>query len=98
MLAPMEALGWDRFCPLLKDVYSNLVRLFYCNIEVRNLDNIEYTIDTKVRGRDIVLNPTILFEITGIANVGKCIFISKLSQLDQYVSKKHMNEVIANPN
>ena len=36
----------------------------------------------------------ILSEITGIANAGECIFISKLTQLDQYVSKKWMNEVI----
>ena len=37
----------------------------------------------------------ILSEITGIANAGECIFISKLTQLDQYVSKKWMNDIIA---
>ena len=45
--------------------------------------------------RGVTLNPRILSEITGIANAGECIFISKPSQLDQYVSKKQMNEVIA---
>ena len=96
MLAPMEALGWDGFRPLPTDVYLNLVRFFYYNLEVGNLDNIEYTIDSKGRGKNIVLNPTILSEITEIANAGDCIFISKLSQLDQYVSKEHMNGVIVN--
>ena len=81
MLAPMDALGWNGFQPLPKDVYTNLVRFFYCNLEIGNLDNVEYTIDSKVRGKDIVLNPTILSEITRIANIGECIFFSKSSQL-----------------
>ena len=81
--------------PLLDDVYSNLVRFFYCNLEVGNLDNIEYTIDIKVRGKIMVLNPTILSEITGIPNSGECIFINKPSQLKKYVQRKHMNEVIS---
>ena len=79
MLAPMEALGWDGHRSLPTDVYSNLVRFFYCNLKVRNLDNIEYTIDSRVKGKNIVLNPIILSEITGIANVGDCIFINKPS-------------------
>ena len=91
----MDALGWNGFRPLPKDVYTNLVRFFYCNLEIGNLDNVEYTIDSKVRGKDIVLNPTILSEITGIANAKECIFINKSSQFDQYVSKKCMNEIIA---
>ena len=76
-------------------MYTNLVRFFYCNLKVGNLENIEYTIDSRVRGKNIIRNPTILSEIIGIANVGDYIFISKPSQLDQYVSKKSMNEIIA---
>ena len=91
----MDALGWNRLRPLPNDVYNNLIRFYYCNLEVGNLDNIEYTIDTRVRGKNIVLNPMILSEIIGIANASECIFISKLTQLNQYVSKKWMNEVIA---
>ncbi|GFS38866.1 hypothetical protein Acr_00g0059940 [Actinidia rufa] len=90
MLAPTHALGWTRLRPLPKDVYTNLVRFFYCNLEVGNLDNIEYTIDTRVRGKNIVLNPTILSKITGIANAEECIFISKSSKFDQYVSWKNI--------
>ena len=81
--------------PLPIDVYSNPMRFFYCNLEVENLDNIEYTIDTKVRGKTIVFNPTIMFEITGIPNSRKCIFINKSSQLEKYVLRKQMNEVIS---
>ena len=95
MLALMDALGWNGFQPLPKDVYTNSVRFFYCNLEVGNLDNIEYTIDLRVRGKSIILNPTILSEITGIDNAEECIFISKPSQLDQFVSKKCMNEIIS---
>ncbi|GFY90943.1 hypothetical protein Acr_07g0011390 [Actinidia rufa] len=95
MLAPLDALGWNGLRPLPTDVYSNLVRFFYCNLEVENLDNIEYTIDTRVRGKTIVLNPTILSEIIGITNVGDCIFINKPSKLDKYVERKRMNEVIS---
>ena len=94
MLAPMDALGWTNFRPLPKRVYPKLVRSFFCNLEVGTLDNIEYTIDSRVRGKDIVPNPTILSEIIGIPNEGECIFISKPSHLDKYVSKKRMYEVI----
>ena len=87
MLAPFEALGWDGLCPLPTDVYSNLVRFLYYNLKLENLDNIEYTIDSKVRRKNIVLNPTILFEITGIKNDGDCIFINKPSQC--YIPDKH---------
>ena len=68
MLAPMSALGWDGFRPLPTDVYSQLVRLFYYNLEVSTLDNVEYSIDSKVRGKTIALTPTILSEITEITN------------------------------
>ena len=95
MLAPMDALGWNGLQPLPYDVYSNLVRLFYCNLKIGNLDNVEYTIDSKVRGKSIILNPMILFEIIGIVITGDCIFISKPSKLDQYVSTKSMYEIIA---
>ena len=88
MLAPMDVLEWNGIQPLPNDVYTNLVRFFYYNLKVKNLDNIEYTIDTRVQGKDIVLNLTILSEITEIATMGECIFISKPSQLDQYVNKK----------
>ena len=80
MLAPFEALGGDGLRPLPTYVYSNLVRLFYCNLEIRNLDNIEYAIDSRVRGKNIVLNHTILFEIMGIANYGDiCLLKSQAS-------------------
>ena len=52
----MEALGWDGLRPLPTDVYLNLVRFLYYNLEVGNLDNIKYTIDSRVRGKNIVLN------------------------------------------
>ena len=43
----------------------------------------------------MVLTPTILYEIIEIANAGECIFINKPTQLDQFVTKKRMNELIA---
>ena len=84
---------FDRNFPL--NVSTNFVRFFYCNLEVGTLDNIEYTIDSRVRGKNTVLNYTILSEITKIVNTRECIIISKPSQLDQYVSKKTMYEVIS---
>ena len=63
-------------------------------MEVGNLDNVEYTIDTRVRGKNIVLNPTILSEITGIPNEGEFIFISKPSHLTKYVSKRQLYDII----
>ena len=41
-----------------------------------------------------MLNPSILSTITGIPNAVECIFISKPTKLDQYVSKKIIYEVI----
>ena len=79
MLGPMESLGWDGLLPFPINVYSNLVRFFYYNLEVGNLDNIEYTIDSRVKGKNIILNCTILFKITGIANAVDSIFINKPS-------------------
>ena len=76
-------------------MYLNFVRFVYYNLEVKNLDNIEYTIDSRVMGKNIVLNPTILSEITGITNAGDCILVNKPSHLEQYVGQKHMNEVIS---
>ncbi|GFZ06813.1 hypothetical protein Acr_18g0009830 [Actinidia rufa] len=98
MLAPMSALGYDGFRPLPTDVYSKLVRLFYCNLEVENLDNIEYTIDSRVRAKNIMLKPTILSEITGITNARECIFIIKPFQLKRYVNKRTMYDVITGEN
>ncbi|GFZ05259.1 hypothetical protein Acr_17g0008310 [Actinidia rufa] len=86
MLAPMNALGWTNFRPLPKLVYPKLVRSFYCNLEVGLLDNLEYPIDSRVRSKNIVLNPIILFEITGIPNEEECIFISKTSHLNKYIA------------
>ena len=85
MLTPLDALGWNGLHPLPTDVYLNLVRFFYYNLEVGNLDSIEYTIDTKVRGKTIVCNPTILSKIMGIANVRDCIFINQPSHLEKYL-------------
>ncbi|XP_057488693.1 uncharacterized protein LOC130774654 [Actinidia eriantha] len=95
MLTPMNALGWTNFRPIPKLAYTKLVRSFFCNLEVGNLDNLEYTIDSRVRGKNIVLTPTILSEITGITNEGELVFISKPSHLDKYVSKTQLYEVIA---
>ena len=95
MLAPMDKLEWSNFCPISKCVYTKLVRAFYCNLEVRNLDNVEFTIDIKVRGKDIVLNPSILSDITVIPNEGEFIFISKPSHLTKYMSKRQLYDVIA---
>ncbi|GFZ18502.1 hypothetical protein Acr_27g0002410 [Actinidia rufa] len=86
MLASMDALEWTIFRPLPKLAYTKLVRSFYCNLEVGTLDNIEYTIDSRVKGKNIVLNPMILSEITGIANAGECVFVSKSSHLDKYAT------------
>ena len=66
MLEPMDALGWNGFQPLPIDVYPNLVRFFYHNLEIGNLDNIEYTIVSRVRGKNIVLNPTSYLRPTGL--------------------------------
>ena len=86
------------FYPFLTDVYSKLVRLFYCNLEVGTLDNIEYSIDSKVSSKTIILTLMILSEITGITNEGEFIFICKPSQLKRYVNKKTMHNVIAEEN
>ena len=91
----MDSLRWNDLWPLPNDIYTNLVRFFYCNLEIGTLENIEYTIDSRVIRKNIVLTLTILFEITGIANTGEWIFISKSTHLDQYVSRKRMNEIIA---
>ena len=74
------------------------MRLFYCNLEVGTLDNIEYSIDSKVRGKIIVLTLTILSEITRIANEGEFTFLSKPSQLKRYVNKRTMYDVITGEN
>ena len=96
MMAPMthsDGLTSDQ--PLPKRLYTKFGKSFYCNLEVGNLDNIKYTVDSRVRGKNIVLNPTILSKITGITNEGEYIFISKPSHLDKYVSKKWLYEVLA---
>ncbi|GFY91139.1 hypothetical protein Acr_07g0013350 [Actinidia rufa] len=94
MLRPLIALGWMNVRPLPKVVYTKLVRAFYCNLEIGTLDNIEYSIDTWVRGKNIVLTPSILSEIMGLPNKGECVFISKPSHLEKHVSKKRMYEII----
>ena len=65
-----------------------VLKTIACYLEVENLDNIEYIIDPKLRGKTIVLNPTIISEITGIPNSGECIFINKPIQLEKYVQRK----------
>ena len=91
MLAPMEPRGWDGFRPLPTDVYLNLVRFFYYNLEVGNLG----TLNSRVRGKDIILNLIILSRDHGDPHARDCIFISKPIYPDKYVNKKHKNEVIA---
>ena len=59
-----------------------LVRLFYYNLEVGTLENDEFTIDTKVRGKQIALNPIILSNIIGVPNVGESIFIDKTESIE----------------
>ena len=95
MTHPMDVLGWTNFRPLPKMVYTKLVRAFYCNLEIGLIDDHEYSVDSRVRGKNIILNPSILSEITGISNEGECVFISKPSQLENYVSRKRMNEIIS---
>ena len=79
MLDPARVLGWNTLIPLPTNVYSDLVRYFYCNLEVGNLDNAEFTIDSYIQGKHIVLNPTILSQIIGVLNDGELIFIEKPS-------------------
>ena len=70
MMEPVRALGWSALIPLPTSVYSELVRYFYCNLEVGNLDKPEFTIDSYVRGKHIELNPTIQSQIIGVPNMG----------------------------
>ncbi|GFZ02654.1 hypothetical protein Acr_15g0012620 [Actinidia rufa] len=95
MLEPARVLGWNTLIPLPKNVYSDLVRYFYCNLEVGNLDNAEFTIDSYVRGKHIVLNPTVLSQIIGVPNDGELIFLEKPSQLKNHVNKAEMNETVS---
>ncbi|GFS41478.1 hypothetical protein Acr_00g0074560 [Actinidia rufa] len=95
MLEPARVLGWNTLIPLPKNVYSDLVRYFYCNLEVGNLDNAEFTIDSYVRGKHIVLNPTSLSQIIGVPNDGELIFLEKPSQLKNHVNKAEMNETVS---
>ena len=72
-----------------------MVTLFYYNLEVGNPDNEEFTIDTRVRGKDIALTPSILSNIISVPNVGESIFIDKPSLLDQIAHKRFLNEEIS---
>ncbi|GFS40275.1 hypothetical protein Acr_00g0067500 [Actinidia rufa] len=81
--------------------YGSLLQIgktILLQLEIGNLNNVEYSIDSKFRGKTIVLTPTVLSEITGIANEGEFIFISKPSQLKKYVSKRSMYDVISGQN
>ena len=49
MMEPVEQQGWEGIMPLPTSMYSNLVILFYCNLEVGTPDNEELTIDSRVR-------------------------------------------------
>ena len=95
MLAPVQALGWSALIPLPTSVFSDLVRYFYCNLEIGNLDNSEFTIDSYVRGKHIELNPTILSQIIGVPNEGDLIFIDKPSKLKNHVDRAEMNEIVS---
>ena len=66
------------------DVYSDLVRLFYCNLEIGNPDNFEFTIESRVY-ENIIQNPSILSEIIGVPMIWDHIFIKKPSQLDSFI-------------
>ena len=70
MMELVETQVWEGMMPLPKDVYSTLVRLFYCNLEVRTLENDDFTIDTRVRAKNIVLTLSILSKIIGVPNAG----------------------------
>ena len=56
--------------PLPTDVYSNLVRLFYSNLKVRTLDNVEFTIDSRVREKNKIITPRMLSKIIGVPMIG----------------------------
>ena len=68
--------------------------IFYCNLEIENLDNDEFTIDTRIRVNDIILNPTILSQMINVPNMGDN-FINKPSQWKQYEDRVTMNETIS---
>ena len=95
MIEPVEARGWEGLMSLPMSVYSNLVSLFYCNLEVETLDNVEFTIDTTVIGKDIVLTPSILFNIIGAPNIGDNTFIDKPSTLDMLAHKSMLYKEIS---
>ena len=95
MLEPVRALGWSALIPFPTSVYSDLVRYFYCNLEVGNLDNPEFTIYSYVRGKHIELNPTILSQIISVPNEGELIFIEKPSQLKNHVNRAEMNDTVS---
>ncbi|GFZ18363.1 hypothetical protein Acr_27g0001020 [Actinidia rufa] len=95
MMEPVRALGWSALIPLPTSLYSDLVRYFYCNLEVGNLDKPEFSIDSYVRGKHIELNPTILSQIIGVPNEGELIFLDRPSQLKNHVNRAEMNEIIS---
>ncbi|GFZ11218.1 hypothetical protein Acr_22g0006160 [Actinidia rufa] len=95
MMEPVRALGWSALIPLPTSVYSDLVRYFYCNLEVENLDKPEFSIDSYVRGKHIELNPTILSQIIGVPNEGELIFLDRPSQLKNHVNRAEMNEIVS---
>ncbi|GFZ18474.1 hypothetical protein Acr_27g0002130 [Actinidia rufa] len=95
MMEPVRALGWSALIPLPTSVYSDLVRYFYCNLEVGNLDKPEFSIDSYVRGKHIELNPTILSQIIGVPNEGELIFLDRPSQLKNHVNRAEMNEIVS---
>ncbi|GFS37512.1 hypothetical protein Acr_00g0052350 [Actinidia rufa] len=95
MMEPVRALGWSALIPLPTSVYSDLVRYFYCNLEVENLDKPKFSIDSYVRGKHIELNPTILSQIIGVPNEGELIFLDRPSQLKNHVNRAEMNEIVS---
>ena len=92
----VETQGWERMMPLPTKVYSTLVEtLLLCDLEIRTLENDECTIKKRVRGKNIVLTPSILSEIIGVPNARDNIFIDKPNTLDQIEHKRTLNEAIS---
>ena len=55
----------------------------------------KFTIDAKVKGKNIVLTLSILFNIIGVPNVGDGLFIDKPSTLDKLTYKSMLNKEIS---
>ena len=81
---PVEAQGWKEMMPLYTKVYSEYLRLIYYNLEIGNIENIEFTVESKVGRKNIVLNLSTLSEIINTPMIGDHIFLDNQNQLDRY--------------